>query len=278
MTTIPQQQQIQNININFNNNEEKNNEKDNNNEKEGELPKKENIEIDNKKEYTEAEINELEYDLALKYDKRTYWQYYFFLLKTKHDLLYAFYNNNDYNSQIIKIDLFFIQFLIFYTINALFFNDDTMHKIYEDQGSFNFVYQLPTIIYSSLISLILNTVLKYFALSNDDILDLKKNTEKENINEKKQSLENKIKIKFILYFVISSLFLFFFWYYLSVFGAVFRNTQVHLIKDTLVSFSLSLIYPFGIYLLPGLFRIPALSDEKKESKCLYKISKILQML
>ena len=104
-----------------------------------------------------------------------------------------------------------------------------MHKIYEDQGSFNFVYQLPTIIYSSLISLILNTVLKYFALSNDDILDLKKNTEKENINEKKQSLENKIKIKFILYFFISSLFLFFFWYYLSVFGAVFRNTQVHLI-------------------------------------------------
>ena len=82
-----------------------------------------------------------------------------------------------------------------------------MHKIYEDQGSFNFVYQLPTIIYSSLISLILNTVLKYFALSNDDILDLKKNTEKENINEKKQSLENKIYFVFRHKFYIFIFFL-----------------------------------------------------------------------
>ena len=68
-----------------------------------------------------------------------------------------------------------------------------MHKIYEDQGSFNFVYQLPTIIYSSLISLILNTVLKYFALSNDDILDLKK-IQKKKILMKKSNLW-KIKLK-----------------------------------------------------------------------------------
>ena len=61
-----------------------------------------------------------------------------------------------------------------------------------------------------------------------------------------------------------------------MFGAIYRNTQLHLLKDTLISFGLSLIYPFFIYLLPGLFRIPALSDEKKSSKCLYKFSKVLQ--
>ena len=27
-----------------------------------------------------------------------------------------------------------------------FFSDDTMHKIYEDQGNFNFIYQLPQIL------------------------------------------------------------------------------------------------------------------------------------
>ena len=57
-----------------------------------------------------------------------------------------------------------------------------------------------------------------------------------------------------------------------MFCAIYRNTQYHLLKDTLVSFGLSLLYPLGIYLIPGIFRIPALNNRKKEY--LYKFSKI----
>ena len=91
-------------------------------------------------------------------------------------------------------------------------------------------------------------------------------------------LEEQLRIKFILYFIISFIFLIFFWYYLSMFGAIYMNTQYHLIKDTLISFGLSLIYPFGIYLLPGLFRIPALSNIKNKRSFLYTISKFIQMI
>ena len=62
-----------------------------------------------------------------------------------------------------------------------------------------------------------------------------------------------------------------------MFGAIYKNSQYHLLKDTLISFGLSLIYPLGIYVLPGLFRIPSLSDSKNKSKYLYDISKLLQM-
>ena len=62
-----------------------------------------------------------------------------------------------------------------------------------------------------------------------------------------------------------------------MFGAIYKNSQYHLLKDTLISFGLSLIYPFGIYVLPGLFRIPALSNSKNKSKYLYDFSKLLQM-
>ena len=116
-------------------------------------------------EYNNDELNELEYDLALQYDKRTYCIYYISLLRTKHDLIFAFFNNNDYNSNIIKMDLFFIEFAIGYAINALFYNDNLMHKIYEDKGSFDFIYQLPKTIYSSLISMILNWILKFLKLN-----------------------------------------------------------------------------------------------------------------
>ena len=62
-----------------------------------------------------------------------------------------------------------------------------------------------------------------------------------------------------------------------MFCVIYRNTQLHLIKDTLISFGLSLLYPFGIYLIPGLFRIPALKNHKRNNIYLYKISKVLQI-
>ena len=61
-----------------------------------------------------------------------------------------------------------------------------------------------------------------------------------------------------------------------MFGTVYRNTQFHLLKDTLISLAISFISPFIIYLLPGLFRIHALNDPKKKSECLYKFSLLLQ--
>ena len=63
-----------------------------------------------------------------------------------------------------------------------------------------------------------------------------------------------------------------------MFCAVYENTQIHLINDTLISFALSLIYPFGIYLLPGICRIPALSNPKNERNCLYNLAQVLQMI
>ena len=54
--------------------------------------------------YNDEEMNNLSYKSALKIDKRSYCQYYLSLLKTKHILIFSFYNHyNNYNSQIVKI-------------------------------------------------------------------------------------------------------------------------------------------------------------------------------
>ena len=229
-------------------------------------------------EYTNVEINILPYELALRIDNRTYCVYYISLLKIKHIIIFTFLNNNDYNSKILKIDLFAFGFILYYTVNALFYNDSTIHNIYKTNGSFNIYYQLPKIIYSSLISLVLNTLSKKLALSSDTILEFKQMKIKKNIKKKGKELIKNLKIRFIIYFIASFIFLFLFGYYLSMFGAIYRNSQFHLLKDTLVSFGLSLIYPFGIYLLPGIFRIPSLSNHKKKRKILYNFSKLIQVI
>ena len=98
------------------------------------ISNKKRISLSNKKLkdiliFTDEEINNLSYNLAIIYDKRTFYEFYISLLKTKHILINSFFIN-DYNSKIIKIDLFFIGFAIEYLVNALFYDDDTMHKIY----------------------------------------------------------------------------------------------------------------------------------------------------
>ena len=228
-------------------------------------------------EYKDDEINALSYSLALIHDKRTYWQYYISLLKTRHNFIFSFFQHNNYNSTIIQIDLFVVGFSLYYTVSALFYNDDTMHNIYVSNGAFDIAYQLPKILYSSIISMLLNILLKLLALSNDKVLKFKQNKSEVNINERGENLKKLLSIKFLLYFIISFIFLTFFWYYISMFGAIYRNTQFHLLKDTALSFILSLIYPFGIYLIPGFFRLPALADPNKKKERLYKFSQILQL-
>ena len=91
------------------------------------------------------------------------------------------------------------------------------------------------------------------------------------INEKKC-----IIIKYSVFFILSYIFLIFFWYYLSSFGAVYQNTQIYLFKNTIISFSISLFYPFIINLIPSTIRIYSLSQ--KNRKILYNINKIIQLI
>ena len=252
-----------------------NHDTDNNNNKNS----KNKIEYNNVNELmdlNDQELNTLNYKEALIIDKRTYLQYYAALIKRKQKIIFTFYTKDDYNSRTIKICLFFFSFALFYTVNDLFFSDSTMHKIYEDNGKFNFIYQIPQILYSTIISSIINVLVNMLSLSERNIILLKKDSK--NILEKKPKIINCLKLKFILFYILVFILLLFFWYYLSCFCAVYKNTQFYLIKDSLISFLLSLLYPFGLCLLPGLFRIPSLKSPNQNKELLYKISKIVQLI
>ena len=229
-------------------------------------------------EYNDYELNSLSYEDVLKYDKRNIYEYYWSLLKRNQLLFFSFIPNKDYNSPIIKIFLFFLFFSSHFTINALFFTDKTMHKIYIDEGEFNLNYQIPQIILSSLLTTILNAIIKFLSLSEKKIISFKQTKESKTIDTELKEVINILKIKFIFFFLISFILLLSFWFYITCFCGIYINTQIYLIKDTIISFSLSFLYPFAIYLLPTIFRLSSLKAKCNKKECLYKFSKILEML
>ena len=246
------------------------------------------------------ELNLLNFSEALKYDKREFREYYCSLICQKQIIVFSFFNIGDYTSGIIKKFIFFLSFALHYASNALFFNDNIMHQIYEDNGSYNFIYQLPFICYSFIISNVaLRIIMETLVLVEKNILEIKRQKTRILAEEQKNKCLRCILIKYISFFALCSVLLIAFWIYLTCFSAVYQKTQIHLIKNTLISFGLSLIYPFLINLIPGIFRRDALaSNPKKRSKTVkvngigivsdkvllknreyvYKVSKFLQLL
>ena len=220
------------------------------------------------------EKNNLTYQEALKSDSRSCVLYYISLIRTNHSFFFTFVLNTDYNSKIIKIYIFFFIMSLNLTINALFFDDATMHLIYKEKGKFDLIYQIPKIIYSTIISVILSKIIKFLPLTEKNIISLKnENNNQKILIKKEKEVLSSINKKIIFFFLFSFFLLLFFCYYIACFCAVYKNTQLHLIKDFIISFCSSFIYPFFICLIPGIFRIIALKNKKE---CIYKFSKLIQ--
>ena len=226
-------------------------------------------------EKKEFELNSLDYINAIKLDHRNCFQYYISSLKYNHPIFFSFGTYDDYNSKIIKFFLFFFTLSLDITINALFFTDDTMHKIYQDKGKFDFFYQIPQILYSTIISKFIDALIKYSSLTQDAFVRLKQRKKITKIELLRKRLLYVIKTKFIIFFVLSFLILMFCWYYITCFCGIYTNTQIHLFQDSFISVATSLFIPFFLLLIPGIFRILALKSKRPTHNYLYKFSLFL---
>ena len=156
----------------------------------------------------------MDYEEAIKYDQRNFVQYYLSLIKNQNLLIFTFIQCKDYNSQMIKLDLFLFSFSINYVISAMFYSDGTMHKIYVDEGDFDFLYQFPQMIYSSIISLFLDFLLGNLGLYEDNLFDVRKlKKNKEALSKILHDISRAIKIKIIFFFIITYILAFAFWIY-----------------------------------------------------------------
>ena len=227
------------------------------------------------KKYKDCELNSFNFQKAILYDKREFCQYYLSLIISKNLLLFSFYPVNDYNLKIIKISLFFLSFDIYFFINSLFFTISSIHQIYEDGGVYNFSYFISKIIISFFISYYIIVIIKYFSLSQRNLLELKNEENMNKANDNGAKIKKCLNIKYIVFYILSFIFLTFFWYYLSSFCAVYQNSQFYVIKNTFISFGISLLYPFFFNFVPCIFRLVSL---KKRIECFYKINQFIQLL
>ena len=228
------------------------------------------------KKFDDFELNELSYEEAIKYDQRGWFKTYFSLIKREHRIIFTFFICNDYNLFAVKLSRFIFLIATDIAMNVFFFSDATMHKIFLDYGKYNFVQQIPQILYSSIVSQIIEVFLCFLSLTDKHIYQIK-GLEIKTLDEKNkkiiQDVFNIIKKKLFFYFLFTFIFFLGYWYVVACFCAVYPNTQSIFLKDCLMSILLAFLYPFILYIFPSAFRKCALGC--KNNSCLFKVSEVI---
>ena len=220
------------------------------------------------------ELNDLDYEDALEKDNRNFLNIYWYLLKREHIILFTFFNWNDFNFFSIKLSRLFLSVCSDMAFNVFFFSDESMHKRYENGGGYGFSDQFAQMVYSTIISQLLQIYVNYLTMTDIHYYQLKELKKNYNINSKKAlSVIKCIKIKIIAYFASTFLLFLFFWYTCAAFCAVYVNTQGIYVADSYMSFLMGLLYPFALYLVPTALRFLSLKAKKsKKMKILYSLS------
>ena len=241
-----------------------------------------NIQEDEKSEnsqlynYENDELNDLPFEKALKYDKRSFCKYYGYILLSSHIILNVLFIHNDYNLFVVKLGLLFMTFPINLTMNIFFYTSKSIKLNYMNalDDISTFWNNIDNSIYSSLLSTCFLIILKFICLTHGSVRALRTMRDVDKAQNKSICILRCIKIRITIYFILSFIFLIIFGFYVLCFCSVYENTQIELIKLTFTSWLISLIYPFIICFFTSIIRAIAL---KKQSGCFYKIKKILQL-
>ena len=250
----------------------------NSSEKNGQIiQNKEKIETKNDKNEKEVlddyELNDLEYAQALELDDRNFFGIYFYLLKREHIILFTFFSWNDFNIFSIKLSKLFLSICTDMAFNVFFFSDDSMHDIYVNGGKHDFFGQLAQMVYSTIASQIIQTFINFLTMTDIHYYQIKDLIKDKKINQSQAlPILKCIKNKIIIFYTFTSLLFLFFWYLISAFCAVYQNTQIIFITDSISSFIMGLLYPFILYLIPAGLRTIALKLKTKNLKILYSLS------
>ena len=143
------------------------------------------------------------------------------------------------------------------------------------EEKYDIIYFLPKILLAFVISHFICVIIKYIFLSERNIIQIKMEQTYAKANKISSKIKRIILLKCIIFFILGISFLIFFWMLLSSFGAVYKNTQIIVLENTLICFAISLIYPFIINIFPGILRVCSIGCK---SKSMYILSKCFQLL
>ena len=236
-------------------------------------------------------LDNYEFETAIKFESRSFWRILYIVLIAKDNILNTFILRSPLQSKPLSICLLLFSYISDLALNTLFYFSDNISDKYHYTGKYLFWYtlfnNLLISVISTVLSLILGAILNLFADSKDGIEEEFKEEEKklrEDSNykvseERKKEILNKInkelyklKIKMTIFVVIDFIILLLFFYFVTAFCEVYKNTQTSWISDAIVSIIISFPIELAIALVITIIYFLSI---KYKWKYVYKLAMFL---
>ena len=158
----------------------------------------------------------------------------------------------------MKYLLFVFEISSSLTINALFYNDEAIYQINQNNDKNSFFKSNARVIYSALITGFLNIIMQLLAFTHNNIIKLRFYKNVQEVEKAIPGLITKLKVKYILFYILHILIIITFLYYITAFCAIYPNIQMNLLTDSFKSILLSISYSILISLFSSILRIISL--------------------
>ena len=221
------------------------------------------------------ELQDINYEKAIIFDKRNYFRMFFAFLEDKQIIFETFFTENYLYLFIIKFSFFIYNLQISFFLNTLFYTDEYISNAYYNNGVLDFISGLPKSIYASIVTLMTTNLLRILSNNKDELKRIIKN--KRNVMKYKDLINiklKKLKYKLIAYFIIIFILSVFFSYYVTSFCSVYRYSQKYLIYGFIESFVIDFLISIIISLFLSLLRFISI---KKKVKCLYLTANVISI-
>ena len=223
----------------------------------------------------EESIDEMDYYAALEKDKRSFCRIFLDKIQDNLQIINIFIYNNIIPRS-LRILLLIIKIDIYFVINGLFYNDTYISELFffdEKETFFTFIRRsVARIVYTSLVSTIVEFLIDYFYPEETHLRSLLINTKNSLIKLKANLLIflEKTKNNYIAFICISYFITIFSWYYVSCFNNVYPHTKYEWIKSSVI---ICFIMQIKIIIKCSLYALLRILSIKWKTERFFKMSK-----
>ena len=229
-------------------------------------------------EYLKPDLDDMEFDDAIKLDKRTFCEFLSDRLKEKQIILDTFCNKENLRPISIKIMLLLLNIDLYFVINGFFFNEEYISQLFNSTEEETFFSYFPrsysNFFYATLVSVIISIIMSCIFVEEKKVKRIFLR-EKDNPVQLKYEISmdvNDIKRKYTVFSFICLFIAVISWYYVSCFNNVYPGVKIEWIKSSVTIIIIMQILSILVAFLEAILR--AISFEYKSEK-VYKARQLL---
>ena len=194
------------------------------------------IEMD---EYLKTDVDDMEFEDALKYDKRGFCEYFCENFKNEQIIMDTFFNQESLKPMTIKIIIFFLNVILYFVINGLFYSEEYVSDLFnsdEEEHFFSFFPRSITrFIYTTIVGEIIGVIVDFVAFDENKVKRLFKREKKNTLQIRYEIsvMTKDIKRNYLILMIICGVIDLISLYYVNCFNNVYPNLTGEWIKSSI---------------------------------------------